>query len=667
MATGMGEPGDSGRDELSPLCSLLRRRREEILGAWAAAARELSPARQLPHNRLVDHLPSLLERIAQVADELARGGSPRVENHTATLHALERLEDGFDLGEVVAELSLLRDCILRALGPELPPGSAGELRLLDRALDDAIAASVAQYVEARERALRALDRISTAALEADSVDELLTRLIAAFLEATPSVDVATIFLREGDHLRARASVGLEEEVATELSLRIGEGFAGTIASERRPRETRTAATDPLVRSAAVRTKGVRALYGVPLVDGGALLGVAQMGSLGAHEISEQDKHLFRSMTSRATAGIYQHQLRELAEKRARALSWLEQLVSSHPDFFYVLDREHRFVYASPALLQLWGRSLPDVLGRDFKELGYPAELVALHRGQIAAVLAGETIRAENPFTAPGGNQRHYEYIFTPVRGDDGGVVAVAGVTRDVTARRRAELELAEAVRAREEVLAVVSHDLRNPLGAIATGASILADALPREPRSARVIEAIRRSADRMDHLISDLLDVSSLQAGRFSVRATAVPVRPLVEEMVQAQAPQAHQKGVKLVTEIPAADLCARCDRGRTLQILGNLLGNAVKFGRAGDEVVVRARRANGDVEIEVADTGPGIRPDELPHLFDPYWSGRGHAGAGTGLGLYISKGIAEAQGGRLWVESAPGAGSTFTFSLPAA
>lgn len=568
----------------------------------------------------------------------------------------------------MAELSLLRDCILRALGPELSPQSATELRLLDRALDDAIVASVTQYVEARQRALRALDRISTAALEADSVDELLlTRLIAAFLEATPSVDVATIFLREGDHLRARASVGLEEEVSSGFSLRVGEGFAGRIAAERRPRETRTAATDPLVRSAAVRTKGVRALYGVPLGDGGALLGVAQMGSLGAQEISEQDKHLFRSMTSRATAGIYQHQLREVAEKRARELSRLEQLVSSHPDFFYVLDREHRFVYASPSLLQLWGRSLHDVLGRDFEELGYPAELVALHRGQIDAVLAGETVRAENPFTAPGGRERHYEYIFTPVRGDDGGVVAVAGVTRDVTARRRAELELAEAVRAREEILAIVSHDLRNPLGAIATGATILADVLPRDARSAKVIDAIKRSADRMDHLISDLLDVGSIQAGRFTVRPAPVAVKPLVEEMIAAHAAQAHQKGVRLATEISGDDLCACCDRGRTFQVLGNLVGNAVKFGRAGDEVTVRAQRANGDVEIAVSDTGPGSRPDELPHLFEPYWSGRGHAGTGTGLGLYISKGIVEAQGGRLWVESAPGAGTTFTFSVPSA
>jgi signal transduction histidine kinase/PAS domain-containing protein len=240
-------------------------------------------------------------------------------------------------------------------------------------------------------------------------------------------------------------------------------------------------------------------------------------------------------------------------------------------------------------------------------------------------------------------------------------------------------EAQESVRAREDLLAIVSHDLRNPLGVVlASSALLLKSSLPPEPpgkegRARRQIEAIERAGNRMNRLIRDLLDFAAIQAGHLSVSSHPREVGTLIREVLDALEPLAAAKTIKLVDGTPqSAGLTISCDHDRVIQLFSNVVGNAVKFTPEGGTVVLRAEPDNAMVRFAVADNGPGIALEELPYVFDRYYQARRRNRDGIGLGLSIARGIVEAHGGRIWVESPTAAGqdgragTTFFFTLPA-
>lgn len=239
---------------------------------------------------------------------------------------------------------------------------------------------------------------------------------------------------------------------------------------------------------------------------------------------------------------------------------------------------------------------------------------------------------------------------------------------DLTEKKRAESEKERAVRAREEILEIVSHDLKNPLGAILMNASLLFRRLPADPDIRPVrkqLEVIQRSADRMKRLIEDLLDLAKVEAGRLPIEPKPIAVAPLVSAAVEMLEPSATQKQIQIEEAVQAMGDGVYCDRERVLQVFSNLIGNAVKFTPERGKVIVRAEAKNDEVQFEVIDTGSGIAEDQLPYIFDRYWQASRRDKNSTGLGLSISKGIIEAHGGRIWAESKPGIGSKFTFVLP--
>ncbi len=218
-----------------------------------------------------------------------------------------------------------------------------------------------------------------------------------------------------------------------------------------------------------------------------------------------------------------------------------------------------------------------------------------------------------------------------------------------------------AIRARDEVLAVVSHDLKNPLESVLLSASLLL----RSPDAAQVRRyacAMQRSATRMDRLIRELLDLSRMDAGRFQVELRPEPLEPLVEEALAILGPVAQERGVALDVAGGPLPGPVPCDRERILQVLSNLVGNALAFAPRGGRVAVRLSLSGREAEVAVSDDGPGIPPEDLPHVFDRFWKSRSR---GTGLGLAIVRGIVDAHGGRVRVESRLGEGSTFAFTLP--
>ena len=220
---------------------------------------------------------------------------------------------------------------------------------------------------------------------------------------------------------------------------------------------------------------------------------------------------------------------------------------------------------------------------------------------------------------------------------------------------------------RDEILAVVSHDLRNPLSAIYTSALTLLELPLDDEQRRQQLEIVRRAAERMNRLIDDLLDVSLLESGRFEIRREPVPAAPLLDELVAQYRVLAQERRIALELDIAAPLPDFWGDRDRLLQTVGNLVGNALKFTPAGGRVTVRARAADHLLRLEVEDTGTGIAPEDLPHIFDRFWQARRQRRAGVGLGLAIAKGIVEAHRGRIDVASEPGRGTTFRLELPAA
>lgn len=228
-----------------------------------------------------------------------------------------------------------------------------------------------------------------------------------------------------------------------------------------------------------------------------------------------------------------------------------------------------------------------------------------------------------------------------------------------------------ATAAREEVLAVVSHDLRNPLNAVTMCASLLEDGADERgwrQQEVRLVRTLLSAAGQMERLVQDLVEVQALESGARELRTEAVEAKVLVEGAAELFHAQAAGGAVRLGCEVAPGLPPVRADRARVLQLLSNLLGNALKHTPRGGAVTLSAAAdGEGAVRLTVRDTGPGIAPDDLPHVFDRFWQARRGAAGGLGLGLAIARAIAEAHGGRIWAESREGEGSAFHFTLPAA
>lgn len=468
-------------------------------------------------------------------------------------------------------------------------------------------------------------------------------------------------------------------------------------------------------------EGIRALGFVPLIHRRKLLGKFMIYCDAPRAFSRRDESLAATIASHLAQALDRaklHAAERAAQERTEFLLDASTLLASSLDYGDTLARLTRLAVpriADACVIELTGdlaRRVFAYAGDDARVAVGPDTAAVLRAGEPELVAQVDEARLVAAARDPAHLQRLRElgprsWVIVPmtVRERVYGTLALivagsgrrygppdlglaeflgrrAGATIDTAAlfaaeaqaRAEAERMAAEAQaasRSREEVLAVVSHDLRNPLGAIVVSAgSLLRLGLednPKAPRIRKSAEAIQRSAERMTRLIADLIDFASIQAGRLSIERAPVPARELAEAAVELFTPLAHERGLTLACEVDGDLPRVDCDRDRAIQVLANLLANAIKVTAPGGRVGVRARRLAGDVVFTVEDTGPGIPGDELPQLFDRYWRGQSVRYTGTGLGLTIARGIVEAHGGRIWVESAVGVGSKFSFTLPAA
>jgi signal transduction histidine kinase/DNA-binding response OmpR family regulator len=531
-----------------------------------------------------------------------------------------------------------------------------------------------------QRRLAAFERISTAALETDDVEPFLHTLLTVFLGAADSADTATILLRQGDRLVARASIGLSEEVETGFHLRVGTGFTGKVAATGRPLFVAQEGIPAVVVSPWLRNRGLRALYGVPLVCDGEVIGVAYIGSTTASAFSEAEKHLLAAMVERAAWVL----------SRQRARERLYAVLHSAPALIAVWSGpDHVCEFANDAYRRRFGGR--EVVGKRNRDLGATPELMALFDRVLKD---GETRSLEEhamtaDFKGDGlVEERFFHFSLHPLRSALGQPEAVLSFAVDLTSqvlarraleeseRQRAQLLEQERVarrdvevanQSKDEFLATVSHELRTPLNAILGWTASLRRGIVKD--FDRALEAIERNANAQARIVEDVLDVSRIVSGKLRLEIAAIDITPALFGAAEAVRPAAEAKGVSLEIEIDRDLGVVAADADRIQQVAWNLLSNGVKFTPSGGRVRLRAERQGDHIVVRVTDTGEGIAREFLPYVFEPFRQAdasttRSHGG--LGLGLAIVKQLAVAHGGTIAAESeGEGRGASFALRLP--
>ena len=365
------------------------------------------------------------------------------------------------------------------------------------------------------------------------------------------------------------------------------------------------------------------------------------------------------------------------------------IVNIASDAIVSVDESQRIVLFNQGAEQIFGYTEEEILGQPLDVL-LPQRLRAVHHRHIqafgASPVAARRMAQRQEIFGRRRNGEEFPAEASISKLAVGGRRFFTAVLRDITDRKETEREIQElllreraaraeaeaATRARDEVLRVVSHDLGNSLSAILVTTGVLLRTLPDEAEEAartdarKRITSIRHLAEQMQRLRQDLVDMTTIESGALAIERSPQEPEALLEETLDNFAALAADRLIHLHGDLRGALPEVLADRERVLQVLANLVGNAIKFTPEEGHITLGAERgAHGTVRFRVSDTGPGIEPDHLPHVFDRFWKTPGGNRHGAGLGLAIAKGIVEAHGGSIGVQSTPGAGSCFFFTLP--
>ncbi|MBI2954932.1 MAG: GAF domain-containing protein [Chloroflexi bacterium] len=441
------------------------------------------------------------------------------------------------------------------------------------------------------------------------------------------------------------------------------GLLGAVVREGHAIRLRDISKDPRFHGFPPHHPKMTSFMGVPIRYKDETIGNLYLTEkIGAEEFSEEDERAVKMLAAHAAIAYRQAQLYEqLQVERAR----LETVFENSPAAIVFVEATTDRVYENKAAETLFGLPLrPDIGRQQYLGLirspdGVPLSLEDLPSSRA---LRGEVvIGAELVVRSAEGRDVPVLVNAAPVRGGDGTVTGAVTILQDITPLKLERL--------REEFISAVSHDLRTPIGVISGFGDLLGRWMSKEgapENEKRAVEAIKTSARRLNRMVQDLLDASRLEAHRLTLEKQAVDVAALVREVVDRLGTVLAPHPVRV--EAPEAMPPVMADPGRIEQVLTNLLTNAAKYSGPESEILVRAQARPKEVVVAVTDHGPGIPPEDIPKLFTRFYrteAARAASPEGLGIGLYISRGLIEAHGGRIWVESEPGKGSTFCFTLP--
>lgn len=406
---------------------------------------------------------------------------------------------------------------------------------------------------------------------------------------------------------------------------------------------------------------------LPLISRGHPVGtlILSVNNNDRKKISKEDTEFLRIVSSRCAVAFENAKLQKYSR--------LAEVVTNNlPSMIAYWGKNEVCQFANYVYLDWFGQSPAEIIGKKLVELLGP-ELYQKNRPHILAALNGERQQFERDLIMQKtGEVRHTNVTYIP---DviNGSVAGFFVLVVDVTDMKQAQLEALsqkeraeQAVQVREEVLAVVSHDLKNPLSAVRLSTHILSQEEPIEwPRVRESAIRILRSVKQMEMLISDLLDFAKMQSSTFALELSDENPNEIIQQVADSFQEIVKQKEITLEVNLPKKIKPIACDSGRVVQVLSNLIGNSVKFTSVGGKIIVTASDEERNLLISVNDNGPGMSSEQLPHVFDRFWQGEKTKKLGSGLGLSIAKSIVMAHNGKIWVESELGTGTTFFFTIP--
>ncbi|HEV2845452.1 MAG TPA: ATP-binding protein, partial [Thermoanaerobaculia bacterium] len=519
----------------------------------------------------------------------------------------------------------------------------------------------------------AFEQITRAAAETLRVERASIWLYDADRTAIRCADLYEMAGRRhtrGGELRAEDYPSYFAALQTERAI-----AADDARSDPRTREFKTTYLEPL---------GISSMLDAPIRAAGRMIGVVCHEHVGPPRSWTGDEQRFAGSIADAASLAYEENERRRTEAALRASQEdYRRIVETAQEGIWSIDAEGRTTYANPHLAEMLGYSVQEMIGMNAFDLTPPEELdrAREHWDQRTQGFSGQV---EFVFLRKDGSPLWTHCTATPVRDAEGRFAGAFAMVTDVTGRKRAEAERerllareqaaraeAEAAnRTKDEFLATVSHELRTPLNAMLGWVHLLRSGSLDAKMTERAMETIERNIQAQAQIIDDILDVSRIVRGSLTLNVRAVDLAAVLHQAVESLGPAAQAKGIALRIELDSAENHVAGDPDRLQQVAWNLLSNAIKFTPRGGEVTVRLSREGDDLRFEVSDTGEGITPEFLPHVFERFRQENGsttRVHGGLGLGLAIVRHLVELHGGTVEAESAgPERGSRFTVTLPA-
>ena len=552
----------------------------------------------------------------------------------------------------------------------MPQSKRSEVNKRKAFLEDA---DVKKALLGRTRELAALLAISQTATQSLETEKILNDTLDKSLEIL-DFDVGYIRTLDAEkkNLIVRVARGLSspEFLSTSFPLDSPDPIVGKIVFKtQKPYIGTDIRKDPMFQARTMEKEGVISLVMVPIVSKQRAMGFIAVGSKKLHKFTKREVRLLVAFSSQLGSALENAQLYDEVNKEK---AYIENLVDNAGDAIISTDVADRILTWNHGAEVIFGYSKEETVGQSL------TILLPTHRaGELEEIrdkvrLTGVIRNLEVRRIKKDGIIIEASLAVSPIRDKDDNVIGFLHLARDVTEKKRYEQRLKELDKMKSAFVSNVSHELRTPLTAIKASADNMLDRLIGDLNGKQVgyLTRIKSNSDRLARLINDLLDLSTIEAGKIDLRPTNLPLVTLVKEAAESLKPVAAEKLINLTVMSADPGVIAWADRDKVIQVLMNLIGNALKFTPTRGKVTIAvAKNSAAWMQISVTDTGPGIPAEEVNKVFGRFYQ-IGQAGTpktqGTGLGLAISKALVEMHGGKIWVESEAGKGSTFSFTLPA-
>jgi PAS domain S-box-containing protein len=580
-------------------------------------------------------------------------------------------------GTVVAVLGLANTIWLKSPDRVMVMNSAEQLTLISSALVSLMVILVGDYYRSISRRelhdLHDLHELSAALSVIPRLPEQLQLILATFTRMHGATQgLISIYDPARDVLTLAASVGLSNRVIEEVRQRKGgQGVCGLVCVDKQRVVIEDTELDARVAEhrETLRREGVRAVHSTPLVGrDGELLGALTVHMDKPHRLVEREVRIADICARKAAVFLERASAEERVTQRDRRFQSVLE-VSGVP--FVVVSpirdadggiKDFRYVYVNTAAANVMRSTPSEVIGRPVLEVSPGAWDDSVRFQMYLEALERNEVREMERHTAADGNNAWFHIVASPLDGD------LAIWFADITRRKQWERELVEADRRKDEFLATLAHELRNPLAPIRQAASIARNPRANDAQKRWSNDVIERQVQHMSLLLDDLLDVSRITHGTLQLRKQPTDLQSILDAAVETARPLIDERNHQLQLELPMS-LQVYGDPLRLAQVLSNLLTNAAKYTNPGGQIRVRGAQQGDELVLSVEDNGIGIAAQELPKVFGMFAqvrSSQDHAAGGLGIGLALAKGIVELHGGRIEAASAgSGQGSRFTVHLP--